>query len=622
MESLTSTQSLDDLREKLKQEPEKPLIIIASETCGEAQGSQEIIDAFADLLAKRGESDKFKIRVSGCLGLCEIEPIVIIRLNGFPGILYKNVTPKDVEEIANETLDEGKPVERLLYVDPKSGNKSIYEHELPFYKKQMRNLLINNIEIDQKEIMDYIRIEGYSALQKTLFSMKPDEIVDSVKRSGLRGRGGGGFPTGRKWESSRNVVAEKKYIVCNADEGDPGAYMDRNVLEGNPHSVIEGMLIGAYAVGANYSYIYVRSEYPIAVDVFTVALKQARELGLLGKNILGSGFDFDILIYRGGGAFVCGESSALLRSIEGKAGEPRAKHTHATESGLWGYPTVINNVETWSNIPLIINNGHEWYAGIGTENSKGTKIFSLMGKVRNTGLVEVPMGMSIREIVFDIGGGIPNDRVFKAVQTGGPSGGCIPEPLIDIPVDFDELTRVGSIMGSGGMIVMDEDTCMVDVARYFTAFNLDESCGKCSSCREGNSRMLEILDDIVSGMGDENSLLLLEELCEYIASTSLCGLGKNAPNPVITTMKYFKDEYLAHVVDKACPAKVCKDLIMYEIQADNCTGCTLCARKCPINAISGERKKTHVIDQDVCNKCGTCFRVCRFSGVGVKTGVN
>ncbi|MEE9150664.1 MAG: NADH-ubiquinone oxidoreductase-F iron-sulfur binding region domain-containing protein [Thermoplasmata archaeon] len=620
MERLTNTQSLDDLREKLNAEPEKPLVIIASGTCGEAQGSQGVIDAFSDSLAKRGMTDKSKVRVSGCLGLCEIEPIVVIRLKGFPGILYKNVVPDDVEEIMSETLESGKPVKRLLYVDPVSGNKVTYENELPFYEKQLRNLLIDNIEIDQKEIQDYIRIGGYSALGKSLFSMNPDEIVDVVKRSGLRGRGGGGFPTGRKWESTKNVAAEKRYIICNADEGDPGAYMDRNLLEGNPHSVIEGMIIGAYAVGANYGYIYVRSEYPIAVDVFSTALNQARELGLLGKNILGSGFDFDILVYKGGGAFVCGESSALIQSIEGKVGEPKAKHIHATESGLWGYPTVINNVETWANVPLIFNKGAEWFANIGTEKSKGTKIFSLVGKVRNTGLVEIPMGMAIREIVFDIGGGIPNDRRFKAVQTGGPSGGCIPEPLLDIPIDFDELKRVGSMMGSGGMIVMDEDTCMVDVARYFTAFNLDESCGKCTSCREGTARMLEILDDIVEGKGDENSLALLEELSEYIMSTSLCGLGKTAPNPVITTMKYFEDEYKAHVLEKACPAKVCKALISYEIDPEKCNGCHLCFKKCPVEAISGEKKQPHIIDYDICTTCGICIEVCKFNAVDVKTG--
>jgi NADH-quinone oxidoreductase subunit F len=620
MERLTSTQSLDDLKEKLQKVPVKPKIIVASGTCGEAQGSQGVIDTFSDYLKNKGMADKIDLRVSGCLGLCEIEPIVVVRLKGFPGILYKNVVPEDIEEIMSETLESGKPIERLLYVDPATQNKVTYENELPFYEKQLRNLLLDNIEIDQKDIQDYIKIGGYSALGKALFSMKSDEVVDAVKQSGLRGRGGGGFPTGRKWESTKNVEAEKKYIICNADEGDPGAYMDRNLLEGNPHSVIEGMIIGAYGVGANYGYIYVRSEYPIAVDVFTVALEQARELGLLGKDILGSGFDFDILVYKGGGAFVCGESSALIRSIEGKAGEPKAKHIHATHSGLWGYPTVINNVETWANIPLIINKGAEWFAGIGTENSKGTKIFSLVGKVRNTGLVEVPMGMSIREIVFDIGGGIPNDRTFKAVQTGGPSGGCIPEPLIDIQVDFDELKKVGSMMGSGGMIVMDEDTCMVDVARYFTAFNLDESCGKCTSCREGTSRMLEILDDIVEGKGDEKSIPMLEELSEYIASTSLCGLGKTASNPVITTMKYFMDEYTTHVHDKSCPAKVCKALIFYEIDPENCNGCTRCLRKCPADAISGEKKQLHVIDQDLCTTCGTCFEVCKFKAIKVKTG--
>ena len=620
MGKLNSSDSLTDLREGLLPSDDKPLIIIGSGTCGEAQGSKDVVRSFQEEIEKRGMTDTVELRVTGCLGFCEIEPIVVIRLKGSPGFLYHKVAPGDVGEILTETVEKGDPVERLLYTDPVSGSKVTYENEIPFYTKQMRNILANNIEIDPKDILDYIRIGGYKALQTALDSLAPDEVISQIKRSGIRGRGGGGFLTGRKWETARKFQAEKKFIVCNADEGDPGAYMDRNVLESNPHSVIEGMIIGAYAVGAQYGYIYVRAEYPLAIKHFSIALNQAREYGILGNNILGSDYDFDIKIYQGGGAFVCGESSALIQSIEGMAGEPRSKHIHATEHGLWGYPTVLNNVETWANIPLILNKGAEWFASIGTEKSKGTKIFSLVGKILNTGLVEVPMGMTIRDIVFDIGGGIPKGKAFKAIQTGGPSGGCIPESLIDMPIDFDELHKVGSMMGSGGMIVMDEDTCMVDVARYFTEFNLDESCGKCTSCREGNVRMLELLEDICSGKANKDSLPLIEELSEYIKETSLCGLGRTSPNPVLTTLKYFRDEYLAHTERKECPARICKDLIFYEIDQEACTGCTLCALKCPVSAISGEKKEPHVIDRDTCTKCGTCIEVCKFNAVQLKTG--
>ncbi len=450
--------------------------------------------------------------------------------------------------------------------------------------------------------------------------MKAQDIIDEIKKSGLRGRGGGGFPTDRKWESTKKADGKQKYIICNGDEGDPGAYMDRSLLEGNPQSVIEGMIIGAIAVGSNQGYIYVRDEYPIAVEHFKIALIQAKKYGLLGKNILDSGFDFDIEVYQGGGAFVCGESSALIQSLEGKVGEPRAKHIHATEKGLWNCPTVLNNVETWANIPVIINKGADWYSSVGTEKSKGTKIFSLVGKINNTGLVEVPMGMTIKEIVFDIGGGIPNNKKFKAIQTGGPSGGCIPASLKTMPIDFDELSSAGSMMGSGGMIVMDEDTCMVDVARYFIKFNLDESCGKCTSCREGNARMLEILKDICGGKGAKDSLVLLKELSNYIKETSLCGLGKTAPNPVFTTLKYFKNEYLEHINNKKCPAKVCKALINYNINKEKCTGCGVCSKKCPVDAISGEKKKKYVINQDICTKCGTCIATCKFDSIQVETG--
>jgi len=620
MERLTNFKALDEFRSSLKKPGEKAEIIVGLGTCGEAQGGNEVVQALKDALAEQGRSDQVIVRTTGCLGFCEIEPIVIVRLKGPPGFLYHKVKPRDAVDIISETIENGKCVEGLQYVDSGSGTRCTYENEIPFYNKQVRNLLGNNVEIDPKRITDYIRLGGYSALKKALSSMKPDEIINEVKRSGLRGRGGGGFQTGRKWATAGKFEAKRKFIICNADEGDPGAYMDRNLLESNPHSVIEGMIVGAYAVGSNEGYIYLRAEYPLAIKHFSMALEQCREHGLLGEDILGSGFNFDIKIYKGGGAFVCGESSALIQSIEGKVGEPRAKHIHATEHGLWGYPTVLNNVETWANISLIINEGAEWFAEIGTEGSKGTKIFSLVGKINNTGLVEVPMGMTIREIVFDIGGGTPEGRKFKAIQTGGPSGGCVPAELMSLPIDFDELKKVGSMMGSGGMIVMDEDTCMVDVAKYFTEFNCDESCGKCTSCREGTGQMLEILKDITNGRGTMDSIALLEELGEHIKEISLCGLGKTAPNPVLTTLKYFREEYLAHINEDRCPARVCKALITLHIDPEKCTGCTLCAKKCPVGAISGEKKEPHSIDMDTCTKCRACYEACNFNAIDIKTG--
>jgi NADH-quinone oxidoreductase subunit F len=571
--------------------------------------------AFREETEKQGLADQVDILTTGCHGFCERGPVVVIRPED---IFYERVGVKDVPEIVSETIIGDSIVDRLLYTEPQTGEKLVHEHDVPFYKLQERVILGDNGFIDPTSIEDYIARGGYSALAKALHMMEPEEIVDIVKRSGLRGRGGAGFPTGRKWESCRGAEGEPKYVICNADEGDPGAYMNRSTLEGNPHLVLEGMIIGAYAVGSSEGYIYVRHEYPLAVENFGLALEEARERGLLGEDILGSGFDFDVHIARGGGAFVCGESSALMRSLEGDVGEPRAKYVHSVERGLWEKPSTLNNVGTWANVPHIINKGWEWYRSLGTENSPGTKIFSLVGKVNNTGLVEVPMGITLREIIFDIGGGIPGGREFKAVQTGGPSGGCIPESLLDLPVDFDELTKVGSMMGSGGMIVMDEDTCMVDVARYFLNFLREESCGKCTPCREGIARSLEILNRICEGEGQSGDIALLEELGSLLKGFSLCALGTTAANPVLSTIRYFRDEYEAHIQEHMCPARVCKALITYSIDPEACTGCTACARDCPQEAISGERKEAHVIDQDLCIRCGVCLDTCKFGAVVVQ----
>lgn len=590
----------------------------ASGTCGLAYGSDKVFQAFVAEIERQGLAGHVGVRATGCLGFCENSPIVII----FPEeICYIGVKPDDVPDIVSTTLVGKKLVNHLLYKDGK-GKRVVHEDEIPFYKHQSRIVLGNNRLIDPKSIDDYIALGGYSALSKALFEMSPEEVVETVKRASLRGRGGGGFPTGIKWETTRNAPGEIKYVIVNADEGDPGAYMDRSLLEGNPHSVLEGLVIGAYAIGSHEGYVYVRQEYPLAVENLFIALNQAREYGLLGENILGSGFNFDVTIHRGAGAFVSGESSALMTAIEGKVGEPRPKYTRTAVSGIWERPSSLNNVETWATVPLIISKGADWFTSIGTAGSKGTKIFSLVGKVNNTGLVEVPMGMTLREIIYDIGGGIRQGKKFKAVQTGGPSGGCLPEGLLDIPVDFDELTKVGSMMGSGGMIVMDEDNCMVDVARYFLAFLAEESCGKCIPCREGIRQMLHILNRICDGQGQTGDIELLEELSEVVRDASLCALGTTAPNPVLSTIRYFRDEYEAHVKERRCPAGVCKALISYYIQPERCQACLRCLRECPVAAITGDKKLVHVIDQDKCTRCGTCLEVCppRFAAVLILSG--
>ena len=615
MIKLKSAADLAGVRQQLlsQRDPSKPCITICSGTACHAYASEKTATAFVSEIERNGLKGKVDIRRTGCHGFCERGPIVVI----FPEeICYLGVKPEDVPEIVSTTLMENRLVNRLLYGDS-NGEKIICEGEIPFYKHQSRIVFGNNRLIDPKSIDDYIAIGGYSALSKALFKMSPDEVLETVKRANLRGRGGGGFPAGLKWETTRNAPGKVKYVIVNADEGDPGAYMDRSLLEGNPHSVLEGLIIGAYAIGSHEGYIYVRQEYPLAVENLSIALSQAQNYGLLGKNILGSGFNFDVTIHRGAGAFVSGESSALMNAIEGKVGEPRPKYVRTAVSGIREKPSNLNNVETWANVPLIISKGADWFTSIGTAGSKGTKIFSLVGKVNNTGLVEVPMGMTLREIIYDIGGGIRYGKKFKAVQTGGPSGGCLPQSLLDIPVDFDELTRVGSMMGSGGMIVMDEDDCMVDVARYFLNFLAEESCGKCIPCREGIRQMLKILNRICDGEGRTGDIQLLEELSEVVRDASLCALGQTAPNPVLSTIRYFRDEYEAHIKERRCPARACKALISYYIQPEKCQACQICLRECPVGAITGGKNLVHVIDQDKCTKCGTCLEVCppRFGAV-------
>lgn len=618
MGAISSFSDLDKYREKISSSTieDIPRVLICFGTGCQANGSVKVAEEFERIIKEKGLKIGVDVglKSTGCHGYCENGPLVAIKPKD---ILYLRVKPKDVAEIVEKSIEGDDVVERLLYKDVNTKEVIEKYQSIPFYKHQQRIALRNIGEIDPTSIDDYILRGGYSALVKAL-QMEPEEVVSEIEKSGLRGRGGGGFPAGRKWSSCRNADGDVRYVICNGDEGDPGAFMDRSTMEGDPHSIIEGMIIGAYAIGSNHGYIYVRDEYPLAIKNLQTAIDSAREMGFLGRNILGTDFDFDIKISRGGGAFVCGESSALMRSIEGKVGEPRAKYIRSVEKGLYDKPTVLNNVETWANVPVIIKNGAEWYSQFGTENSKGTKVFSLVGKVNNTGLVEVPMGITIRELVYDIGGGIPKGKKFKAVQTGGPSGGCIPESLIDLQIDFDSLTEAGSMMGSGGIIVMDEDTCMVDVAKYFISFLVEESCGKCTPCREGLRRMLEILTDITEGRGKEGDIELLEELCDVLKWGALCGLGTSAANPVLTTIRYFRDEYEAHIRDKKCPAGVCQALITYRIVPEKCTGCMVCARKCPQQCISGEKRKPHTIDTERCIRCGICREVCPFDAVIVE----
>ncbi|HID29809.1 MAG TPA: NADH-quinone oxidoreductase subunit NuoF [Desulfobacterales bacterium] len=580
-----------------------------------SNGALQIKDRLEAEIKKVNLEDEIQIVPTGASGLCVRGPILIVQPEG---IFYQSLKVEDIPHLVEEHFLKGRPVKSLMYAPPGEETPIPRIRDIPFFKSQRLIALRNRGLIDPAKIDEYIANDGYRALAKVLTSMSPEEVIEEIKNSGLRGRGGAGFPTGRKWQSCQEAPGDSKYVICNADEGDPGAFMDRSIIEADPHSIIEGMAIGAYAVGSSQGYVYIRIEYPLAIERLRVAIEQAREYGLLGKDILGSGFDFDITVFRGAGAFVCGESSALRASIEGKVPEPVVKYTHATEKGLWEKPTVLNNVETWANVPVIINWGAEWFSQIGTETSKGTKVFSLAGNVVNAGLVEVPMGISLREIIYDIGGGIPGNKRLKAVQTGGPSGGCIPEELLDLPVDYESLQEAGSIMGSGGMIVMDEDTCMVDVSKYFIDFLRDESCGKCTSCREGLEALYGILTNICEGKGQEGDVELLQELSEAIKLASLCQLGQTAPNLVLTTLRYFKEEYEAHIKERRCPAGVCKALITYAIDPDKCKGCLLCTKNCPQGAISGQRKEPQSIDPEKCIKCGVCRDVCRFDAVLVQ----
>lgn len=621
MNEIKKINSIEELKNTIKdqtlfrQAEQKAILFVSAGTCGQARGSLKVIEALEKEITAQNLKDKVLVKVTGCHGFCEAEPNIIIQPHN---IFYQHVETKHAKDIISETILNNTVIDALLYTDPISKDSIPKEAEIGFYKKQKRIVMGDNALIDPTDILDYMSVKGYSSLSKILDEKTPEAVIETMQKSGLRGRGGAGFPTGKKWAFSRQAKGNPKYIICNADEGDPGAYMDRSLMEGNPHRVLEGMIIGAYAIGAEEGYIYIRDEYPLALQNITKALESAEKMGLLGKNILGTDFNLQLHISKGAGAFVCGEETALIASIEGKIGEPRQRPPYPAVRGLWKRSTNINNVETWATVPVIFANGADWFSNIGTDGSKGTKIFSLVGKINNTGLVEVPMGITLREVIYDIGGGIPEGKEFKAVQTGGPSGGCLPKEHLDLPIDYDSLFQAGSIMGSGGMIVMDENTCMVDVAKYFLNFLRDESCGKCLSCREGTQRMWEIVSNITEGSGKDSDLDLLGQLANAVKDASLCALGQTAANPVLSTIRYFKGEYLAHIQDKKCPAAVCKDLIQYSIISEKCTGCLACIKPCPQVAIKGELKQIHILDQNKCIKCGACFEVCNFNAINVE----
>ena len=615
MTVFTAPEKLNAYRDELAaaHDSDKPCVYICGGTGCRAGGGLDVADALRKVLEDKSLADSVEVRITGCHGFCEQGPLVVLAP---AGILYVKVKPEDVEEIVSTSIEGDGVVERLTWRDPSTNKRVSLESEIDFYANQRRIVFAKSGRIDPASIDDYIATGGYSALSKVLTSMTPEEVIDEVEKAGLRGRGGGGFPAARKWRSCRKAEGYPKYVLCNGDEGDPGAFMDRSIMEGNPHSVLEGMAIGAYAIGSDRGYIYVRLEYPLAVENLRIAIRQAEERGLLGENILSTGFSFTVRVSRGAGAFVCGESTALMASIEGFSGEPRAKHIHTSEKGLFAKPTNLNNVETWANVPVIISEGAEWFSSIGSENSKGTKVFSVVGKVKSTGLVEVPMGTTLREIIYEIGGGIAGDRKFKAVQTGGPSGGCLPESALDLPVDFDRLTEAGSMMGSGGMIVMDDRTCVVEIARYFNEFLCRESCGKCTACREGVLRMFQLLEKITAGEAAPEDVELLEEVSLYVRDNSICGLGKSAPNPTLSTLQYFRDEYMAHVVDRKCPAGVCKALTTFEVDEEACKACGRCLTACPTDAINGGKNKVKAtIDLEACITCGACREVCPFDAV-------